>query len=116
MELQYLFFLVFGLGAAYFAFQVVRNRGLRGAMFGARLVRTIGELDLGRRGMVRTTLKVHCLEPRDSASPTVGVELVATSYGGFGMTPIALTSEQASGFAALLAQAVRESAALTRVG
>lgn len=116
MEFQHLFFVVFGLMLAYFAFQVFRNRGLRGAMFGARVMRTVGELDLGRSGMVRRRLKVHCLKPHGAASPNIGVEFLATSFGGFGMTPVALTGEQANRLAALLTQAVAEGRTQTGAG
>ena len=109
MEFEYVFFLIFGVVIANLVFKMVKHRGMRGALFGARVMRTVGEVDLGHRGMVRTKLKVHCFEPSDPGSPSVGVELVAASFGGFGMTPIPLTREQARALAAFLTQAVDES-------
>jgi hypothetical protein len=74
---------------------VVKNRVLKGAMFGAPVARTIGELDLGPKGTARTTLRVHVLEAREAASPRIGLELATSSLGGFSRRGIPLTSEQA---------------------
>ena len=108
MKFEYLFFAVVALFGLHLLYQVVRNRGFRGAMFGAPVARTIGELDLGRRGMLRTRLKVHCLERRDDASPDVGIELVHTTFGSFAMSPLCLTRDQANSLSALLSQAAAE--------
>lgn len=108
MEFEYLFVALFLFVAGYFVFQMIKHGGLRGALFRARLVGTVGELDLGRRHGIRTRLKVHRLESRGADSPTVGVELVATSYGSFGMMPISLTRDQATELAALLTKALTE--------
>jgi hypothetical protein len=36
------------LAAVNFVYQAVKNRGLKGAIFGAPITRTVGELDLGK--------------------------------------------------------------------
>lgn len=77
-------------------------------MFGAPLARTVGEIELGRRGMVRTRLKVHRLEPRDATSPAIGIEFVATTIGSFSMTPLSLTRDQALALSVLLSRAAAE--------
>ena len=102
------FFIIFGLVALYLIYQVVKNKGIKGAMFGARIIRTIGELELGRRGMVRTRLKVHRLDPRGAGSPEIGLELFTTMIGSFHMTPVSLTREEAMRLGALLSEAVAE--------
>jgi hypothetical protein len=107
-EFEYLFFAVFALVWVHLLYQVVKNRGFRGAMFGAPVARTIGELDLGRRGIVRTRLKVHCLEQRDDLLPNIGVEFVHTTFGSFAMSPLSLTRDQANTLSALLSQAAAE--------
>lgn len=108
MTFQHIFFALFGLVAPNLLFQVIRNRGFRGAMFGAPAARTIGEIDLGRRGMVRTRLRVHRLEPRDTTSPEIGIEVVATTIGSFGITGHSLTRDQAVALSNFLSQAANE--------
>lgn len=94
------------LAVANFVYRAMKNRGLKGAMFGARITRTIGELDLGKIGPVRTTLKLHRLESRELGAPTVGIEVVNRSVASYHMLPIRLTSEQAAVLRELLSQAM----------
>jgi hypothetical protein len=108
VKFEYIFFAVFGLVVLNLLYRVVKNRGFRGAMFGAAVARTVGEVDLGRRGMVRTRLKVHSLEAREDGSPEVGIEFVATTIGSFSMTPLSLTRDQAHALSTLLSQAATE--------
>jgi hypothetical protein len=97
------------LGAANIGYQAIKKRGLKGAMFGASITRTVGELDLGRSGLMRTTLKIHRLESGASGAPTVGIEVVNRSVVSYHMLPIRLTSEQAGGLRELLSRALAES-------
>jgi len=106
---EYVFFSIFGLVLAYMAYQVFKNKGFRGAMFGAPVAGTLGELDLGRRGMVRTKLKVHRLESNNVNSPEVGLEFVASTIGSWQMIPVSLTKSEAIELSALLAQAAAQS-------
>ena len=108
MNFDYLalfFFAVAGLVPAHFVYRIVQHGGVRGAMFGARVDRTVGVLELGRRGMKQLQLKVHQLEAPDAGSPSIGIELMSTSFGAAGMMPIALTTEEAQALAGLLMEA-----------
>ena len=106
-HLALVFFALFGLVVAHFVYRILRHGGLRGALFGARVAQTIGELELGRRGVTRLRLKVHRLEATEAGSPSIGIELASSSISGAGMVPIALTTEQAQTLAALLLNAAR---------
>ena len=109
MEPWFVGVFVAAAGAAYFAIQAVRHRGVRGAMFGAPVARTLGELDLGRRGMISTVIRVHVLDAAGTDAPAVGLELAARSAGSFGLTPIPLTKEQPGALASMLTAAASES-------
>jgi hypothetical protein len=100
---------LFALGIASFAYQAWKKGGLKAAMFGAQIGRTVGTLDLGKSGPMSTTLKVHCLESKGLGTPAVGIELVHRSALSYHMMPISLTSEQASVLRGFLSQAVAES-------
>jgi hypothetical protein len=93
-----LFFGLMGVGGAYLAGRIVRYGGLRGAMFGARVDRTIGVLELGRRGTRQQRVRVHRLEGAHAGSPGVAID---------GTSPIVLTAEQAQTLSALLLDASR---------
>lgn len=109
MKLEFLIYGIWALAAvaaANFVYQAMKNRGLKGAMFGARITRTVGELDLGKTGPMRTMLKLHRLESREPGAPTVGIEVVNRSVASYHMLPIRLTSEQAAVLRELLSQAM----------
>ena len=110
MEFKHILFVVFGLVAAAMIFKVIKYRGLRGAMFGAPLRRLVSEMELESRGMVKTKLKVHVLDPRDASSgPHVGVEVIHSTIGSWEMKPISLTRAEAQKLADHLTLASRES-------
>ena len=90
-----IWYAVVALVLANLLYGIVKNRGLKGAMFGAPVTQTVGEIDLGRRGPLRTKLRVHTLDPRDATTPRVGLELVTTSLMSFSARGVPLTSEQA---------------------
>ena len=107
--LHYVLFVLIAIVPAYFLIRVARNRGVRGALFGAPVARTLGELDLGRRGIVRTGVRVCILEARSETSPGVGLEVGMTSITGFRYAPsAALTADQARRLARLLVDAAAE--------
>ena len=95
--------IVFVCIAAAFAFNMLRYRGFKGAMFGASVQRTIGELELSRGAFATTVLRVHVLE--GDASREVGLELVSKSPLSYHMTPFRLSRGDASALARLLEDA-----------
>src|SRR5579859_4893865 len=114
MKLEFIIYglwAIFALGLANLVYQAIKKGGLKGAMFGASITQTIGELDLGKSGpmQMQTMLKVHRLESRAPGTPTVGIELVNRSVVSYHMLPIRLTSEQAGALREFLARAVADS-------
>jgi len=105
MNAKYIFLGIFGAVVIHLLYQAISKGGLRGALFGAPVIRTVGAIDLGRKGPFRTTLNVLCLEARASDSPTVGIEVVYSTIGSFSMSPVSLTREQAQELSALLSRA-----------
>ena len=108
MRIEYLFFGAFGLVVFNLLYHVVKHKGFRGAMFGAAIARTVGEMDLGRRGMVRMRLKVLTLEPSGTGSPEVGIEFVTTSVASWHMMPLPLSRSEAVTLSTFLSQAAEE--------
>jgi hypothetical protein len=106
MNSQTIFFIFFGVVAASMLFKSIKHRGWKGAMFGAPVVRQIGELELPRRGMVKTKLKLHVLDPSDAGEgPHVGVELIQSAIGSWEMKPVSLTRAEARRLAEELVRA-----------
>lgn len=69
----YIFWALAGLAALNFGYQVIKKRGLKGAIFGAPIQRTIGELDLGKTGPMSTKLKVHVWNRASLEPPRSGL-------------------------------------------
>jgi hypothetical protein len=102
----YVFPVFFAVVAANFLYQIFKKRGLKAAIFGARITRTVGEVDLGRSGPMSTMLKVHQLEGAEPGNPVVGIEVVNRSVASYQMFPIRLTTDQAGALRELVFQAM----------
>jgi hypothetical protein len=112
MNWETVFYVIFGLVAASMIFKIIKNRGWKGAMFGAPVVSQIGEMELARRGMFETKLKFHALDPSDGSNgPHVGVEVVHSSFGSWETRAVSLTRDEARRFAEELLQAAKASEA-----
>ncbi len=99
-----LFFLVFAAVVGYLVYRVLQHGGIKAAMFGARIERTVGEVPGERQFGMNVVLKVHALR-RDDSEKLVGLELVAKSFLSYEMTPITLSVHQAQQLASLLQNA-----------
>ena len=110
MNGQTIFFMLFGAVAASMIFKVIKHRGWKGAMFGAPVREMLAELELSRRGMTKTKLKVNVLDPHDPGEgPHVGVEVIHSTIGSWEMKPVSLTRAEARRFAEALLQAAAPS-------
>lgn len=103
--IENLFWLAFGGVAAFFLFRVVRYGGFKAAMFGAKIEKTIGEVEGHPQLPVRTTLKVHVLGG-GSPEKAVGIEFIAKSVASYQMVPVTLSVSEAKKLASLLQAAV----------
>ena len=90
---------------AYFGYRVIRYKGLRGALFGAEIRRTVGEVEAGRIGPNRTVLRVHKLGSDNPSAKNVGLEIISKGIAGYTTTPVALSHADTATFIALLQQA-----------
>jgi hypothetical protein len=108
MKIEFIVYAIWGLaalGVANLLVRAVRNRGFKAAMFGAPIKRTVGEIDLGKHGMMRTRLRLHSLEAREAGVRTIGIEVITTSRLSYHMFPIRMTPEEAALFRDLLSRA-----------
>ena len=91
-------FLVIG----YLLFRLHRYKGVRGAMFGAKIERALGEVICECPGNVGTaTLKLSVLR-RISGERLIGIEYVVTNPMNFEMSRISLSPNQAQRLSRLL--------------
>lgn len=91
MSGETLFFIVLGGIAAYFLYSVFRHGGFKGAMFGAKISSSIGEVSVSGRGLFSQKLKVHLLESDDPAAPRVGIEFTSSTPLSWNTIPITLS-------------------------
>ena len=101
-----LFWVAFAGIALFFVFRIVRHGGLKAAMFGAKIERTVGEVQGERQAGVRTQLKVHALSGT-SGERAIGIEFVAKSPLSYSMVQITLSPSEAQRLALLLQSAAR---------
>lgn len=101
---QAIAFTMFFLVLAFFIYRLVRNGGFKGALFGARIVYTVGEVKGASKGIMRTTLKVHVLND-NPGEHDIGIEVVIKSFASYQMIPVRLNQQEANQLAALLQKA-----------
>jgi hypothetical protein len=84
-----LFALIPIAGIIYFIYQF-KNKGMKGAFFGGKVLNTHGEFELSKRGILSGNIKVHEIESK----PTnlVGIEITQNTLASYDMT--ALTFEK----------------------
>jgi hypothetical protein len=102
-----LFFSALAAIVLFFGYNILRHGGLKAAMFGARIERTVGEVGGQKQGPVGVALKVHVLH-REPKEKLIGIELTAKSFASYQMMPITLSIPQAQALASLLQDAIRK--------
>ena len=90
---DYLFWLVFAFVGGMFIWKMIRHGGMRAAMFGATIKRTVGEVAGTKANMYSTVLKVHQLAA--ASDRAVGVEFIAKSFASYQIVPISLSRDSA---------------------
>jgi hypothetical protein len=81
-----LFLAAFATVAGWFIYRFVRYGGLRGALYGSAVSRTVGEVEIEHYGSTRTTLRVHVLEDGRIVLEQSTRALLAASMTGHPMT------------------------------
>jgi hypothetical protein len=94
------FFAVFAVVLGRILVNIFKHGGLKGALFGAPIARTVGEVSAAGRGPVRATLKVHVLGGPGASS--IGLEFAAKSFASYQMMPATLSADDARKLASLL--------------
>jgi hypothetical protein len=98
---------LFVASGSYFVYRMVRHGGLRGAMFGTKVWRSVGEVSAESRSPLRMVLKLYILG-REPSQKMVGLEFVAKSYASYQIIPATLSPREAIQLIALLQEAVRD--------
>lgn len=78
---------------AYMGRGFIKHGGFKGMMFGARIRRTVGEVEGAKMAMMKTGLKVHALD--GGPDKAIGLEFVAKSIASYQMMPVALSIPEA---------------------
>lgn len=89
---------------AFMARGFFKHGGLKGMMFGARIRRTVGEVEGAKTFMMKAGLKVHALD--GGPDKAIGVELVAKSVASYQMMPVTLSVPEARKLIAHLQAAI----------
>lgn len=106
MSFEYIFLAGFIGVLGYFVYRIIRYKGFKGAMFGAEILETFGEVSGSKSGFVSVSLKVHALSGPDALHSLVGLEVVARSGLSYQMSPMTLERSEAQKLISLLERAV----------
>ena len=103
--LNVLFPAIFFLVAGFFVYRIIKNKGIKSAMFSAHINTTVGEVPGIDQGMMTTIVKVHTLG-NSGNTEAVGLEFVAKSILSYQMMPISLSISEAKNLIEALNTAV----------
>lgn len=81
-----LFGVVFAAVAGFFLYRFFKYGGLRGALYGSAVARTVGEVKLERASGATTTLRVHVLENGRIILEVSSRAMLAAALHGYPMT------------------------------
>lgn len=96
-----LFPIIFILVAGFFVFRIIKNKGLKSAMFSGHINMTVGEVTGIEQSMMTTMVKVHTLG-NSGKTEGIGLEFVAKSMLSYQMVPISLSVTEAKNLINLL--------------
>jgi hypothetical protein len=106
VSFEIVFFVVFGAIVAYSLYAIFRHGGFKGAMFGAKISSSIGEVSTKTRGVGSQKLKVHLLDVEDPTKPRVGIELTSSTPLSWNTVPIKLSDASVRELISLLEQSL----------
>ena len=93
----------------WFGFQAVKNGGLRGAVLGARIKRTVGQVEPSYAMAGKTILRVNQLETSGNYI-AVGIEVVNRTMLSYSLQGFSLSKDEATKLAGLLLEASGQAA------
>ena len=106
-EICFVLFIVFFITTlGSIIYKAVKHGGFHAGMFGAPILRTIGEVKATELRIMHLVLKVHKLDS-DSSSNSVGLEFVNKSFFQFQIIPLALSVTETKKLIQLLETAVK---------
>jgi hypothetical protein len=99
------FWILFALFVGFFLLQWT-TKGWKGALFGARIVKSYDVIEQDRTGLISGRVRVHLLGTKPQCS--VGIEVVFTTPLSWEMKPIKLSVEAAQRLVDDLSAAIDE--------
>jgi hypothetical protein len=100
------FLAALALVVGWFVFKFLRLAGIKAAMFGASIERTIGEARASSGRIVKAVVRVHVLD--GGPDKAVGLEFVAKSFASYQMLPVTLSESETRNLIRFLETAVVE--------
>ncbi len=109
MKVPYVLFAIIAIGLVAFAYRVIKHKGFKAAIFGARILSTVGEVLTRERGLglSRLSVRVHVLEEKGGHGTAVGLEVVSTGGARPYILTMVLGCEQARELERLLSRAAQ---------
>jgi stage V sporulation protein SpoVS len=90
----------------YLAYNMIKYKGIRGALYGSLIKNEIGEAQGIKRSIVNQTIKVNSLS--DSGVNNVGIEICAKSVLSYQVMAINLEKSEAEKLVTYLQEAIKK--------
>jgi len=99
-----LFFSAFALIIGMFIYRYFKFGGFKGALFGAKITQTLGQVSGGKFIVFNSAVKVHKLSS-NSPERAVGLEFINKGFASYHMFPITLSITETNRLIMLLQEA-----------
>lgn len=107
MDKSLIFFIIPIVLVAGFMIYQVATKGFKGATFGGQILKTHGEFELAKRGILSGDIKVHTIEAKDTL--LIGIEINHKTFASFEMTALTFEKEDIQDLILTLDKALSES-------
>ena len=94
--------------AGYIIFSTIKNKGVKGAMFGAEVLEKTGEIKGTKNGLSNTRLQVHLLKGNRINENEVGIELNSRTLANWETLNISLNKDEAEKLLQMLQQTINK--------
>ena len=102
-----LIFYIFFFGILAFIVYSVFTKGGKGFLFGGKIIETLNDSIIQKRGITKTTIKIHIIEKKQKEK-YVGIELTENAKLSWSMKPVTISKEDAQKLVNMLNDAINK--------
>lgn len=100
------FIIIFSLIVGFLAFYVLKNGGIKGALYGGKIEKAFERVETEKRGMVNSHIDITVISR--GSGKNIGLGLVQKTIGSFHMTSAMLNRQQTEKLIQTLQDAIKQ--------